>query len=509
MSGPQELAGPDLAGGIALADLADGALLQGHAHGEAVLLVRRGEEIFALSATCTHYGAPLADGLVHGGTLRCPWHHACFDLRSGAAVAAPALNDLERYAVLREGDRVRVGGKLAPPRRERRSGGPAMVVIAGAGAAGNAAAETLRREGYGGRIVLVGREASPPYDRPNLSKDYLAGNAAPEWIPLRSPDFYAEQEIELRLSTEITGLDPRRRHLQLRDGEELEFGGLLLALGAEPVRLDLPGKERLAYLRSLADCDAILARVDAQRSATPARQVVVLGASFIGLEVAAALRTRGLEVTVVAPDRKPLERILGAEIGDFLRGVHEAQGVRFRLGQKPSAIGERDLALDGGEHLPADLVIAGVGVRPNVALAERAGLRVANGIVVDRYLETSVEGIYAAGDSASYPDPRGGEAIRVEHWVHAERQGQAAARNLLGERRPFTDVPFFWTHQYDVAINYVGHAAKWDAVEIDGSLAERHAMVTYRLGGEVRAVATLFRDRASLRAELAMEVASR
>ncbi|HEX9670046.1 MAG TPA: FAD-dependent oxidoreductase, partial [Thermoanaerobaculia bacterium] len=370
MSGAQELSGPDLASGIALAELADGALLQGHAHGEPVLLARRGEEVFALGAHCTHYGAPLADGLLAGETLRCPWHHACFAVRTGEALGAPALNDLPRYAVIREGDRVRVGERLPPPPRPRRPGGPPSIVIAGAGGAGNAAAEMLRREGYGGRIVLVGREEDVPYDRPNLSKDYLAGTAPEEWIPLRPREFYAEQEIELRLGREIVALDVEGRRLQLAGGEALAFDGLLLALGAEPVRLDLPGAERLLYLRSLADSRAIVARARA------ARRAVVLGASFIGLEVAASLRTRGLEVVVVAPDQRPLERVLGAELGDFVRGLHEEKGVRFRLGQTAAAIGEADVTLQSGESLPADLVVAGIGVRPAAALAERAGLRV-------------------------------------------------------------------------------------------------------------------------------------
>ena len=499
MSGAQELTGPDLAAGVALAELADGALLQGHAHGEPVLLARRGEEVFALGAHCTHYGAPLADGLLAGETLRCPWHHACFAVRTGEALGAPALNDLPRYAVVREGDRVCVGDKLAPPPRPPRPGGPSSIVIAGAGGAGNAAAETLRREGYGGRIVLVGREEDVPYDRPNLSKDYLAGTAPEEWIPLRSREFYAEQEIELRLGREIVALDVEGRRLQLAGGEALAFDGLLLALGAEPVRLDLPGAERLLYLRSLADSRAIVARVPA------ARRAVVLGASFIGLEVAASLRTRGLEVVVVAPDKRPLERVLGPELGDFVRGLHEEKGVRFRLGQTAAAIGEADVTLQSGERLPADLVVAGIGVRPAVALAERAGLRVDNGVVVDAFLETSAPGIFAAGDLARYPDPRSGESLRVEHWVAAERQGQAAARNLLGDRRPFTDVPFFWSQHYDVTISYVGHAAKWDRIDLAGSLAERSATAAFRAGGEVRAVATVFRDQDSLRAELAME----
>ena len=397
-----------------------------------MLLARRGEEVFALGAHCTHYGAPLAEGLLAGETLRCPWHHACFAVRTGEAVGAPALNDLPRYAVVREGDRVRVGEKLPPPPRPRRPGGPASIVIAGAGGAGNAAAEMLRREGYGGRIVLVGREEDVPYDRPNLSKDYLAGTAPEEWIPLRPREFYAEQEIELRLGREIAALDVAGRRLQLAGGEAAR---LRRAAPRPRRRAGAPATSRapsaLALPALARRLRAIIARAEA------ARRAVVLGASFIGLEVAASLRARGLEVVVVAPDERPLERVLGPELGDFVRGLHEEKGVRFRLGQTAAAIGEADVTLQSGERLPADLVVAGIGVRPAVALAERAGLRVDNGVVVDAFLETSAPGIFAAGDLARYPDPRSGESLRVEHWVVAERQGQAAARNILGRRRPF------------------------------------------------------------------------
>lgn len=504
MSGAQELTGPDLAQGVALAELPAGGMLQGHAGGEPVLLARLaagdGGEVVALGATCTHYGGPLAEGIMVGATVRCPWHHACFDLRSGDAVAAPALNALPRYEVVRDGDRVRVGARIEPAPRPRRAGDHATIVIGGAGAAGNAAAEELRRQGYGGRVVLVGREDSVPYDRPNLSKDYLAGNASEEWIPLHPPEHYAALEIELRLGNEIAGLDLERRRLVLAGGEALPFDGLLLALGAEPVRLTIPGAERLFYLRSLADSRALIARAAASRRA------VVLGAGFIGLEVAASLRARELEVVVVTPDERPLERVLGPELGAFVRGLHEEKGVEFRLGQTATAIGADDVTLASGERLAADLVVAGIGVRPSIALAEQAGLRIADkAIVVDEHLETSATGIYAAGDSALYPDPRSGERIRVEHWVAAERQGQAAARNLLGQRRPFTDVPFFWSQHYDVVIAYVGHAKTWDRIDLAGSLADRNALAAYRAGGRVRAVATIFRDQDSLRAELAME----
>lgn len=507
MSGEQELSGPDLAQGISFSDLEDGGRLLGHGGGEAVLVVRRGEECFAIGATCTHYGGPLAEGIVVGDTVRCPWHHACFSLRTGEAVRPPALNPVARYRVERQGDRLRIGEKIEEaPRRE--ASGPDPVVIVGAGAAGNAAAEELRRQGYGGRIVLIGPETEVPYDRPNLSKDYLAGNAPEEWIPLHPREFYDERRIELLLGARAAGIDPQAKTVTLSDGRSIGYGALILATGADPVRLPIPGGDRphVYYLRTLADSRAIIERTKG------AKRAVVVGASFIGLEVAASLRAREIEVTVVAPDERPLGKVMGPELGDFIRSVHEEHGVRFRLGTKPKAFGEGEVELESGELLPADLVVVGVGVRPNVVLAEKAGLAVDNGVLVDEHLEASVPGIFAVGDIARWPDPYSGERIRVEHWVVAERQGQTAARNVLavrGERERFDAVPFFWSQHYDVAISYVGHAKSWDSIEVSGSLQEKDAKVTFRSGGRIAAVATIFRDQESLEAELAMERASR
>ncbi len=500
MSTETQLSGPDLSQGVPLTDLGDSGQLLGHSGGEAVLVVRRGEEIFAIGANCTHYGGPLAEGLVVDDTVRCPWHHTCFSLRTGEALRAPALNPVACYKVEREGDRIAVREKLAPAQPEE-AAGPDSVVIVGAGAAGNAAAEMLRREGYGGPIRLIGPEPDVPYDRPNLSKDYLAGNAPEEWIPLRPREFYEEQRIELLLGVAVKAVEPAAKRVVLDDGRAVPYGALLLATGAEPVRLPLPGGDlpHVHYLRSLADSRAIIEKTKG------ARRAVVVGASFIGLEVAASLRAREIAVTVVAPDERPLAKVMGPELGDFIRGVHEEHGVEFRLGTKPKAFTGSAVELESGGSLPADLVVVGVGVRPRVALAEQAGLDVDNGVLVDEYLETSVPGIFAAGDIARWPDPRSGERIRVEHWVVAERQGQTAARNILNRRERFDAVPFFWSQHYDVVISYVGHAAKWDAIEVSGSLADKNATVAFRTGDRIAAVATVFRDRESLEAEVAME----
>jgi NADPH-dependent 2,4-dienoyl-CoA reductase/sulfur reductase-like enzyme len=378
------------------------------------------------------------------------------------------------------------------------------VAIVGGGAAGAVAAETLRRAGYTGRIVVLEAGEAPPTDRPNLSKDYLAGSAPEEWIPLRPGSFYADNDIELLLGHSVKAIDPKARQLTLHDGSSLPYGAVLLATGATPVTLDIADAgQRIHYLRTLADSRAILA------ASADARRAVVIGASFIGLEVAASLRARGLEVTVVGPESRPLERVLGAELGDFIRSLHEEHGVVFRLGQTVKSIGPASVTLSGGEEAPADLVLAGIGVRPNVALAEAAGLAVDRGVMVDEYLETSEPGIFAAGDIARFPYRDSEELIRVEHWVVAQRQAQVAARNMLAgtgsARTRFDAVPFFWSQHYDVVIAYVGHAARWDALTVDGDIAARDCTVTYRLDGRILAVATIFRDRASLEAELALE----
>jgi NADPH-dependent 2,4-dienoyl-CoA reductase/sulfur reductase-like enzyme/nitrite reductase/ring-hydroxylating ferredoxin subunit len=512
-----KLSGPDFTQGVELSTIPDGTMLLGHARGEPVLLVRRGDELFAIGAACTHYGAPLGDGLLVDETIRCPWHHACFSLRTGEVLRAPALDPVSCWRVEEVCDPARpstpgesrsnvvyVREKLERVVRQSRpaaAGTPESVVIVGGGAAGNAAAETLRREGYSGRITMLSADDALPCDRPNLSKGYLAGAASDESNLLRSARFYEDQKIDVRLSKRVAAIDIRSGHVELVDGSRYAYGALLLATGAEPVRLEIPGAElpHVHYLRTLADSRALVSK------ALLSRRAVVIGASFIGLEVAASLRARNIDVHVVGPETVPMGRILGPEVGNFIRKLHEDHGVTFHLGTIVTAIDEQKVTLKSGAILQADLVVVGIGVRPVTSLAARAGLAVDRGVTVDEYLETSVPRVFAAGDIARWPDRLSGDRIRVEHFVVAERQGQTAARNILGLGERFDAVPFFWTEQYDFGLAYVGHAERWDKAEIDGQLDARDCKITYRHADHKLAVAVIHRDLEGLHAEIEFE----
>lgn len=485
--------GPDLAQGAPLADIPPGGVLQGRFGEETVLLSRSGDAVFAVAGACSHYGGPLAEGLIRDGTVRCPWHHACFDLKTGEALAAPAFAPLQTFQVevidgvafVREAD--------AAPRTtvpSRPASDPARILIVGGGAAGFAAADKLRRLGFAGDLTLVSADDRAPYDRPNLSKDFLAGSAPDEWMPLKDEAYYAERAIALRLGVEVGQIDVAAHDVVTTAGERLGYDALLLTTGAEPVKLPTPGFDHphVRTLRSMADAEAII------RLASEGRRAVVIGASFIGLETAAALRERGLDVDVVAPEALPMERILGRDLALVVTALHEERGVRFHTQRTAAGFDGRQITLDDGARLPADLVVVGIGVRPRTQLAAQAGLAIGDGILVDAAFRTSRPEIFAAGDVAAYPDPAGGAPVRVEHWVAAQRQGQAAASAMLGEDGGLTDPPFFWSNHYDLAIRYSGRGAGWDRVEIDGSPQARDCTARYYAGDRLVAAASIGRD---------------
>lgn len=502
MSGTGKLDGPDLSAGISLDDLAMNATIAGRVGNEAVLLSKFEDGLFAVSRSCTHYQADLADGLLNRGTVRCPWHHACFDLRSGRALRAPALDALDTWLVEVQGNTAFVRRKLDLNSTEQRHAeDPKKIVIIGGGAAGLACAHELRQLGYSGALTMISADQDPPVDRPNLSKDYLAGTAPDEWMPLRPDSWYRDNEIDLRLGCEVDRIDPDARRVHTRTGDEIAYDRLLIATGSEPNHLTGSGfdHEAVFTLRSYADARAITARVTASKTAA------VIGSSFIGLEAAAALRKRGVEVHVIATEKMPFERLLGPQVGLFLQSLHERNGVRFHLGTSVKSFANGAVILADGQAVNADIVLVGIGVRPRTSLAASAGIEAPVGILVDALLETSIGGIYAAGDIAAYPDPVTGEPTRIEHWVVAERQGQAVAANMLGLKRRYRAVPFFWTKQYDVSVRYVGRAAQWDEVVIDGDVSARDFIARYYDNGVHRASAGVGRDREMLEEELRFE----
>ncbi|MNF40776.1 Rhodocoxin reductase [compost metagenome] len=494
--------GPDLAKGVPLDSVPATGVLPGHVDGSPVLLVRLEDGLHAVGGTCSHYGAPLADGLVVDDEIRCPWHHACFSLRTGAALRAPAFAALATWRVEIVGETVFVRAEetaTQPARPRAPDSQPGSIVIIGGGAAGFAAAERLRELGYSGALSMLSDDASAPYDRPNLSKDYLAGTAPEDWIPLQGPEFYTDRQIDLRQGCQVTAIDTGARQVLTGSGERLAYDVMLIATGAEPRRLHMPGFDlpNVFMLRSLADARAI---VEASKRAA---SVVLIGAGFIGLEAAAALRARGLTVHVVAPEEVPMERTLGREVGGFLSGLHRDQGVVFHLRAAAKGFDGKFLMLEDGTRIAADLLIVGAGVAPRTELAATAGMAVQDGILVDANLQTSVAGHFAAGDVARYR--YGADLIRVEHWVHAQRQGQAAAANMLGATQPFTDVPFFWTHHYGLDLRYTGYAGSWDEVRIDGRLANQDFTARYFRAGVLVAAASVGRDRENLAIEAALQ----
>jgi 3-phenylpropionate/trans-cinnamate dioxygenase ferredoxin reductase component len=358
-------------------------------------------------------------------------------------------------------------------------------VIVGASLAGAKAAETLRTEGFEGRIVLIGAEDERPYERPPLSKDYLRGESGRDKVYVHDEGFYAEHGIELRLGRTATSLETASGEVVLDDGERLGYDRLLLTTGAEPRRLAIPGGELegVLYLRSVHDSDTLRERLNRGGA------LVVVGAGWIGTEVAASARQRGLDVTVIEPASVPLERVLGPEAGAIYRDIHTDHGVQLLLGTGVEAF-EGDEAVErvrtsDGRVIACDLVVVGVGVQPRVQLAEQAGIAVDNGILVDEHLRTSAPGVFAAGDVANAHHPFYGERIRVEHWANALNQGPAAACNMLGQSVPYERLPYFFSDQYDVGMEYSGFARSWDRVVFRGDPQGREFVAFWLADGRV------------------------
>ena len=489
----------DLSEGVAVEEFAATGMVDGVLGDEPILLVRTPAGFRAVGALCTHNKAPLAKGVMVGDTIRCPWHHACFSADTGNARAAPAFAPLGRWAVEQRGGRVFVGAKHPDgPVRPEATREP--IVVVGAGAAGAAAADALCRLGAGSVTTLIGAEPEPPYDRTTLTKHFLSGQKGEEALPLPMPDL-AARGVTVRLGTTVVAIHRDRGEIVLSDGTVLPYGKLILATGAEPRRLDVPGADlpHVKVLRTAADARAILAAAETMP------RVAVVGGAFIGMEAAAALRDRGLEVAVISPDPQPLAKALGTALSDAVMAAHHKRGTTFRLGRSVQRIEPGRVTLDDGSEVPADLVVVGVGVSPRLALAQAAGLTIDEGVEVDEFLRTSDPAIFAVGDIARWPDPHGAGRVRVEHWAVAQRQGQIAAANALGAALRYDAVPFFWTMHFDFSARAVGHAGKGDGVSVEGDPKGRDATIRFTRDGADTATVTVERDKLALEAELAME----
>jgi NADPH-dependent 2,4-dienoyl-CoA reductase/sulfur reductase-like enzyme/nitrite reductase/ring-hydroxylating ferredoxin subunit len=482
-------------------ELKDGEMKHVSLGGAEILLARVDGECFAVSAHCTHYGAPLVEGVLRGGRIVCPWHHACFNAKTGELEEPPAFDALQRFEVRSDGEQIFVEvPEDAPDRRtpsmiKREPGDTRQFVILGGGAAGFMAAQTLREEGFAGRIILVSREDRAPYDRPNLSKDYLQGHAEPEWMPLRPDDFFLENDIEIWSDRKAVKVDTTDKKITFEDGTTVAYDSLLIATGGKPRRLPFQSDKQanVFLLRSFADSEAIIA------SAEKGKRVVVIGTSFIGMEAASSLRTRGCEVTVVGPGKAPFEHVLGAEIGKMFQRVHESNGVKFRLGEQvKSFVGSGSkvdaVELENGERLDTDLVVVGVGVSPATDFLEGFELHKDGGVIADEFLSIATD-VYAAGDIVHFPDPRTKELTRIEHWRTAMQQGRTAAKNMAGKRKSISAVPFFWTVQFDATLRYVGHVKDWDKIVFQGDVEKKDFLAFYIKDQKVLAVAGMNRDR--------------
>jgi NADPH-dependent 2,4-dienoyl-CoA reductase/sulfur reductase-like enzyme/nitrite reductase/ring-hydroxylating ferredoxin subunit len=493
-------------------DLANGQMKAFEVEGRRILVSRIKDRFYATGAECPHYGAPLEEGLLTGGDrVYCPWHHACFHVCNGSLAEPPAREGLASYETAVEGDDVKVklpdstGGSPQPEMAGHRIGVDRTYVIVGGGAAGNAAAQALREEGFDGDIRLVSADDRLPYDRPNLSKAYLDGSAEPEWMPLGDEQFYKDLDINLELGERMAGLAPSSGTIHLQSGREIRYDRLLLATGGIPRELDLPGADlrNIFTLRSMADADAII------EAAEDGSVAVIIGGSFIGLECASSLRQRGLEVTVVERSKVPFRHVLGEEVGGLFAELHRGNGVDFRLEAEVERFRGEDsveeVCLADGECLPAGLVIMGVGVRPATDFLSELKAERDGGLKVNEYMEAA-PGIYAAGDIAWFRDLRSGQWQRIEHWRTAEQQGRMAARNMAGRPGVYQSVPFFWTNQAGTKLTYVGHAAQWDQIHLDGDLADETFLAFYLSGDRVAAVAGMGRGRDMLILEELMRV---
>ena len=479
-----------------LSDLANNSMLSVEVANTTLLLSRIDGAVYAVSGKCTHYGAPLADGALSDGQVICPWHHACFDVRTGAHVDPPGLNALTRYDVRIDASdiyvRVPDNDDERPPTAPETITNSPIFVILGGGIAGENAAETLRAEGFNGRIIMLSKEPLRPYNRTDLSKQLESANDL-EALQLRDARFFESHHIEF-LTKEVTHVDARQKQIEFADGDSLTFDKLLIATGSQPRQLNIDGHalKNIYQLRTPADAKHIL------NAAKKGSNAVLIGSSFITLELAAALQEHAVSVRIVAPESVPFETILGERVGKKIQRNHEQQGTRFHLGHKPEAFKGNThvthVVLDDGTTLECDFVVVGVGVTPVTAFVSGVSKTDDGGIIVDDTLQATTD-VYAAGDIAAFPLAPSGERVRIEHWRVAAQHGRSAARNMLGQHAPYTGVPYFWSAQPELKLRYVGHAETFDDIHYHGNVEEGSFIAYYTKNNQIKAAAGVNHDK--------------
>ncbi|MDP4174271.1 MAG: FAD-dependent oxidoreductase [Bacteroidota bacterium] len=465
------------------------------------LLIRSEGKVYAIDGLCTHYGAPLEEGILCRENVICPWHHSYFNIKTGKAIEPPAFNSLNRYDVILNGEDI----ILRLPENVENGRTPEMAtyeaqkdsrtfVILGAGASAYMAAQTLREDGFKGRILMLTYENHTPYDRPNLSKEYLMGSAPDEWMPLRTDDFFSSYGIEIIKQMKVTEADAEKKQIRFENGNTLSFDKMLIATGGTPKRLEIPGSklQNIFYLRTFDDADRII------ESTVKARRVVIIGSSFIAMEAAFSLRKRKLSVAVISPDKVPFEKAFGSEIGGLFFDLHKKNGVEFRMETSVESFeGNKRVeavVLSNGEKIETDIVVVGIGVKPATDFIKGISLEKDGSIKVDQFFRAA-EDVFASGDIVSFPDWRSGEVLRIEHWRTAQQQGKNAAHNMLGNVTPDNFVPFFWTHQLGLELRYVGHAKQWDEIIIKGDVKSKDFIAYYIKDNQVYAAAGNNRDK--------------
>ncbi|BAN25624.1 FAD-dependent oxidoreductase [Caballeronia insecticola] len=470
-----------------------------------ILLIRDGDAVRAYTADCPHAGGPLEEGAICNGRIVCPWHKGTFDVRDGSLVEPPPLKALTRYdASIKDGD---VYVSLQPVEDSAPAatspGKDKTMLIVGAGAAGAAACAALREAGFDGRIVLAGNDAREPYDRTSLSKFTLAGDLPPDDVPpLLDPDFFEKHAID-RIESQAVRLDAKDKHAELADGTKIDYDAALVCTGGTPKTLRIPGGnlQHVHLLRTRDDARAILASLEGRK------RVVIVGASFIGMEVASCLRKRKLDVTIVAPGKVPFAKQFGERIGEMFKRLHEKNGVVFRMNARVSALrggnAVREVLLESGEKIAADVVIAGTGVEPATHFLSGVPLEDDGGLTVDSGM-LAAPSLYAAGDIAHFPLPHADASVRIEHWRVAQQHARVAAYNMAGSARTYDGVPYFWTFHYDKTFDYLGHVKEPDSIEIDGDLNAQHFIAYLMKDARVGAVVACEYDTAVCRLAEAM-----